>query len=287
MKPHWFTQLLDRKPTDHTCIVDGAEIHYLHWQNPDKPGLLLVHGHAAHAHWWDFIAPALIENYNIVAIDLSGSGDSAHREVYSATTYAKEILACVQDAKLKETTLVGHSFGGSMVRVAAFQNPDSYRGLIIIDSVIPTKRGARTPPPMPRNRTRFYPTIEEGQRRFRLRPPQPCGNDYVIEHIARHSLKQTDKGFQFKLDSAVFAKMPDNEQLPTAAEMIDKLTIPVGFIYGEQSRFFPKEFVEALTQQINPDWLYRIPNAYHHVFLDQPQQFTIVLKELLTKMSQR
>ena len=55
---------------------DGAKIHYQSWGDASKPGLLLVHGNGAHAHWFDFIAPYLTHDYHVVAMTLSGMGDS-------------------------------------------------------------------------------------------------------------------------------------------------------------------------------------------------------------------
>ena len=44
---------------------------------------MLVHGGAAHSRWWDHIGPLLADGRLVVAIDLSGHGDSARRESYS------------------------------------------------------------------------------------------------------------------------------------------------------------------------------------------------------------
>ena len=60
-------------------MVEGARVHYLRWGDKARPGLLLVHGNAAHAYWWSFIAPFLARDYNVAAIDLSGMGDSDWR----------------------------------------------------------------------------------------------------------------------------------------------------------------------------------------------------------------
>ena len=92
-------------------------MHYQRWTgDASKPGLLLVHGHAAHAHWWDFIAPALSVSFDVVAIDMSGAGDSDHRESYSVAGFCDELVAVSNAAGLKNPTLVGHSFGGTVAR---------------------------------------------------------------------------------------------------------------------------------------------------------------------------
>jgi pimeloyl-ACP methyl ester carboxylesterase len=43
----------------HTIEVEGCPIHYIEWGEPTRPGIVLVHGGAAHAEWWSFIAPLL------------------------------------------------------------------------------------------------------------------------------------------------------------------------------------------------------------------------------------
>lgn len=283
MQPDWFQRALKQGPDHHYVDIEGARIHYQCWAstNPTAKGLLFVHGHAAHAHWWDFIAPAFTGHFNVVALDMSGSGDSDHRDIYSATGFAGEIIGVSNAAGLNSPIVVGHSFGGAMTRVAAWQHQEAFSGLVLVDSAIPGHKGSRRAPPMPKLRERFYPSEKEGMRRFRLRPPQPCGNQYVLDHIAATSLRVTDRGYQFKYDSAVFAKMRHAEDFPAATEMIRDLAIPVGMIYGENSRFFPPEVVTELEKVIPPARIRSVPDAHHHVFLDQPLDFVTKLKDLL------
>lgn len=273
------------KPKQHSCQVEGATIAYQHWKNPGKPGLLFVHGHAAHAHWWDFIAPAFISDYDVVAIDNSGSGDSDHREEYSAALFAQEIVSCIQAAGLNSCIVVGHSFGGTMTRIAAHLYPDQLKSIVIIDSALPAKKSSREPIPMPKVRPRFYESLEQGKRRFRLRPPQPCDNKFILDYIAGYSLQETPKGFKFKLDGAVFAKMSLAEEFPAAADMVSGMQIPVGFIYGEKSRFFPPAIADGLGSILDSTLIRAVPNAYHHVFVDQPLAFIEALKDLLPQLS--
>ena len=91
--PDWFWKAIDTKPESGSVDVEGSDINYLYWSEPGNPGLLFVHGHNAHSHWWDFIAPSYKDDYQSVALDMSGMGDSDHREEYSADLYAQEIVA--------------------------------------------------------------------------------------------------------------------------------------------------------------------------------------------------
>ncbi|GIT39274.1 MAG: hypothetical protein Ct9H300mP8_04700 [Gammaproteobacteria bacterium] len=39
-------------------------------------GYVLIHGSNAHLEWWRFVAPFLADQFRVVALDLSGNGDS-------------------------------------------------------------------------------------------------------------------------------------------------------------------------------------------------------------------
>ena len=78
--PQWFLDALATPPEHAETEVDGVPIHYRRWGSTARPGLVLVHGGAAHSGWWDHIAPLLAGEYCVVALDLSGHGDSGRRD---------------------------------------------------------------------------------------------------------------------------------------------------------------------------------------------------------------
>ena len=54
----------------------------IHWSGGGSPagaGLVFVHGGGAHAHWWTHVAASFAGEFRVLAIDLSGHGDSGHR----------------------------------------------------------------------------------------------------------------------------------------------------------------------------------------------------------------
>ncbi len=77
-----------------------------------------MHGGAAHAGWWDTTAPFLAAEHRVIAIDLSGHGDSDRRESYAIATWATEVVA-VAAAESDEAPIVfGHSMGGFVALTA-------------------------------------------------------------------------------------------------------------------------------------------------------------------------
>jgi len=55
---------------------DNLLLHGLDYGGRGRPPLLFLHGGSAHAHWWDFVAPAFTEHFHVMALDQRGHGDS-------------------------------------------------------------------------------------------------------------------------------------------------------------------------------------------------------------------
>src|SRR6478609_9754248 len=91
--PAWFARALAVPFEDGTVEVDGASVHYLAWGDPGRRGLVFVHGGGAHAHWWTHVAATFADELRVVAVDLSGHGDSSHRDRYDIEQWTREVTA--------------------------------------------------------------------------------------------------------------------------------------------------------------------------------------------------
>jgi pimeloyl-ACP methyl ester carboxylesterase len=291
--PGWFLQAIQTPYSDRWIHVDNCTIHYQIWSEDKKdlPGLLLVHGHGANAHWWDFIAPGLMHEYRVAAIDLSGAGDSGHRPGYSTAQFVAEIMSVIEDACFTDKCmLVGHSFGGRMARFAGHRYPKSFSGIVLADSAIslPGRRTIFRIPEQPERPTRFYSSRKEAARRFRLRPPQPCANKFIVDFIAEHSVKEMTGGWCWKLDQRVFSKMADLAAADLdSGEMLKNMQCPVAIIFGDESRFFDRNVRSYLYTLVDEGNAISLTGAHHHLFLDQPLLFISTLRDLLASWCNR
>jgi pimeloyl-ACP methyl ester carboxylesterase len=277
--PDWFWEAIDTKPESGFVDVEGSEINYLYWSEAGNPGLLFVHGHNAHAHWWDFIAPSYKDDYYTVALDLSGMGDSDHRDEYSAEMYAKEIIAVADHCNMgPETILVSHSFGGVMSIKAVAQNPDRFKGLILLDSGVKHPDDVKPPEPERLARAKLYPTSEIAQSRFRLQPPQQCVNQYIVDHIARNSVEYIDEGFGWKFDEEQRTRMKAYADLEDDFKAI---TTKCALIYGAYSESFSARSAGYMKELLPHLEVTELADAQHHLFLDQPLTFMETLSAQL------
>jgi pimeloyl-ACP methyl ester carboxylesterase len=278
--PEWFYRAM-ATPYDESAIeVDGVPIHFLEWGDRVQPGLVLVHGGAAHAHWWTFLAPMFAENWHVVALDLSGHGDSGRRNEYSHEAWACEVMAVADHVSFPgPPVLVGHSLGGMVTIQTASDHGDRLRGAVIVDTPV------RRPDPESEEGARgrafrkpgVYPSLEAALGHFRLIPPQPCDHDFIIDHIARNSLHETEAGWTWKFDPALF-----KHTLVSLRDQLATVKCRVALFRGEHSVTVPSDTAEYMYELMDRNApVVTIPEAHHHLILDQPLAFVAALRTLL------
>ena len=286
--PGWSSRALATAFEDRTVEVGGAPIHYLYWESDgassDKPGLVFVHGNGAHAHWWTFIAPFFLTEYRVAALDLSGAGDSGYRDHYTPEQFAEEVISVATDAGFgNDTIVVGHSFGGFITLKTGLLHNDQLEGIVLVDSAVrpPDFKWERDPRRSPIKPKRYYETFAEAHGRFRLMPPQDCSNQYILDYIGNHSLKETDAGWTWKFDDGMFQKFDFGENMH---KELAQLQCRVGVIYGEDSYLFSQDIADYMFRVLDESVPFvGIPEAQHHLFLDQPLAFVSALRTLLAE----
>ena len=284
--PAWFRWAIARPKQSRRVVVQGCPIHYLFW--PAEPatgndrGLLFVHGGGAHANWWTFIAPYFTRYFRVAAIDLSGMGDSGRRETYSSEIRAAEMRAVIADAALgARPFVIGHSFGGFMTMKLASQFGEELGGAVIVDSPIrsPEEEVARPLSPPNWGNKKVYPSFEAALARFRLMPAQTCENEFIVEFIARHSLMRVADGWTWKFDGAAIGARRFGEPF---REYLQAVRSRASLMFGERSALVSRKTASYMSQLMGPSApIVEVPEAQHHVMLDQPLAFVAALRMLL------
>ena len=266
----WFAGELAKEPERSTFISEGSHIELLTWGDVGAPGILLLHGMGAHADWWRFIAPALAHGHRVAAISWPGMGGSAWRESYTLPQLARDVMNTVEIAGLgkgpRRAILIGHSFGGLPLLQAICDFPDRIAGGIMIDSFIP-----QTPRPSEwaagRDAMPVYPTIEAALARYRFAPVQSAAHLDIVDFIARESLQPVEGGWTWRFDPNLWAKLDRTN----ANALLNEATRPIALLFGERSALVMAEMVEEMRVQLAIcPIVAAIPDAAHHVMVDQP-----------------
>ena len=272
--PGWFLRALAATPEHRDVDVEGARVHYRAWGEPGRPGLVLIHGGAAHSGWWDHVAP-LLGSHRVVAPDLSGHGDSGRREVYDMHQWAREIVAVADAEDLDRPVVVGHSMGGWVAVTVGVEHGDAVSAVAYIDSPLNDQPPEESRLAERRRPRRVYPDLEEAVGRFRTLPPQDVVLPYVGRHVARESLRQVEGGWTWKFDPTFFGRRL------LLRDLLPQLTAPVALFRCEHGLVNPDMAAEMarLTPQHLP--VVDLPDAGHHPMLDQPLALVTGLRTLL------
>jgi pimeloyl-ACP methyl ester carboxylesterase len=284
--PAWFaTAVADRAEAGAT-VVDGCPVAHLRWGQPGAPGLVLLHGGAAHARWWDHLGPLLAAGgrHDVLAVDLSGHGDSGWRERYSLEGWAAEVLAVVDAVGMAaRPVVIGHSMGGFVAIDAAAGHGDELGGAIVVDSPVrrpdPESQEARGGRLFRRPKT--YPELDEALRHFVLVPPQPPPPRYVHDHVARHSLHEVAGGWTWKFDPALWAKRPARRDADYA-DKLSRVRCRLAVVHGQRSGIVDASVTDYMAERLGRRAPFvEIPEAHHHLILDQPLAFVAAVRALL------
>jgi pimeloyl-ACP methyl ester carboxylesterase len=277
--PEWFTEALGADAETGVVDVAGTPISFRAYGRRADSGIVLVHGGGAHARWWDHIAPLLAAGRRVVAIDLSGHGDSGRRDEYTLDDWAREVLAVAEAGGIGgPPVVIGHSMGGLVALRVAGLYGSRIEGIVVIDSpvrdITPEQRAAR-------DQRAFgplvvYPTREAAVARFHPIPDQPA-LPYVLAHVAETSIRPAEGGgWRWKFDPHIFRRP---EFTP---ELLTRLECRVALFAAEHGIVSPRtsELMYDRLGQRAP--LIQIPAAGHHVMLDYPIALVTGLRTLLS-----
>ncbi len=129
------------------------------------------------------------------------------------------------------------------------------------------------------SKPKVYPSSEIARSRFRLQPPQPCENEYIVNYIAHHSVERIDEGWVWKFDEELSSRIRGGKG--SMEEDFRNLGCKIALIYGEQSESFSKSSADHMQSLREDLTVVPIADAQHHLFLDQPLAFIDALKSLL------
>jgi pimeloyl-ACP methyl ester carboxylesterase len=287
--PDWFTAALADAPERRDVVVQGAPIETLVWGRRGDPGLLLLHGNSAHADWYAFIGPLLKVGRRVVAMSFSGMGGSGWRTQYSVAQWADEALAVAEATGLFDApvapVVAAHSFGGFVLMHLAAGHGDRLQRAVIVDTPMrpPARAEARRSRPELLRSAKVYASEADALQRFRLLPPQGCAHPYIADLIARRGLKQTVgadgwPGWVWRFDPFLFRHFTFGRPL---AEL-RAARCPVTLVRGGRSRLATPEMMAGALERAPAGTVLReVPDADHHVMVDQPLAFADLLADLV------
>lgn len=279
-RPPWFLAALADRGEDCGLEVRGARLAYRVWGARGAPVVVLVHGGAAHAGWWDHLAPLLADGYRVAALDLTGHGSSDARARYDFWAWAEEIDAVgAAESRGDRFFVAGHSMGSVAALAAAYVHARHLAGTILIDPpdwlVAEGGLDARRTVLSPRRPSASRDLVVA---RFQARPLDRARVSYVERHVAERSVHLAAGGWTWRFDPAV----TEHETFP--AELWGRDIGRVALVRAERGLMSAEQAAE-LSERLGGVAHLVIPDSGHHVMLDRPLALANCLRDVLAGWS--
>lgn len=262
----------------------GVELNCLDYGGERRPPLLFVHGGSAHAHWWDFTAPAFSADYHALALDQRGHGDSQWpaQWAYGTRHYVADLEAVIGGWSFGAPVLIGHSMGAHNTLLYAALNSRTLRALVVIDCAPDYPQQAvdflRS---MAERPVRSFHSLEEACAGFRLLPRGTRAAPEILRHLARLSFRSDGRGgWTHKMDRRTMIREPVN-----VWELLARIACPTLIIKAAHSLTLGGGVAQRMVSLLPDARMVEVEDSHHHVMLDNPRAFIAALKDFLESLS--
>lgn len=266
-----------------TCTVSGNSIAYLH-SGSGEP-VLLVHGITTYSFIWKNIIPSLAADYEVLAVDLLGCGDSDKplNVSYAIKDHAERMKEFITNLGIRKFHFVGHGLGGSIGQIFAVRYPELLYDLTMINTVAydhwPVQPIMAMRTPVVRQLLiaamdigAFALIVKRGVYHKERVTPE------LIDLFMKPMLKPAGrKAFLH------YAKSLNNQDLIEIEKKLCELAMPVLIIRGDADHCLSAAISEKLCREIPGSLLIRIPTGGHFIQEDEPEQLVLEIKSFFKR----
>lgn len=257
--------MINNKISSKQIIINNLLVNYYYFLSSKKiphKTLVFLHGWGVDSQLWLKIAPTLMKkNYSLYFVDLPGFGRSqTPPDSYNLDHYKDVVIKLIESLGLKNVTIVGHSFGGSIAIKLALNNAHDLSKLVLVNAA-----GVREPSILKSFKTimakiirpLFSPSFMQP---IRARFYQLIGSEYL----------------NIPSMSKVFTQVISENLMPFLSE----INIPTLIISGDNDKVTPVSHAKEMNKKIKGSRL-AIFSGGHFSFLDQPDEFVKVLTKFI------
>ena len=238
-----------------------------------KP-VIFLHGAGAGAVTWYPSITAISRNFQVIAPDIVGYGESDKPDApYDRPYFSMWLKEFLQGLRISKAHIVGLSQGGAIGLQFAIENAEMVDKLVVVDS---GGLGAKVSfwPLLGTIWMNSFPSSMANRFNSRYILHQPINRDqnHSSYSIAVLKYKGGKNAFKQGRGSAV-SKIPE--------ALLKQISNETLIIWGKDDKLFPVEYGEAAAKIIPNAKLHVIEDAGHLPLMDQPEIFNTILDDFL------
>ncbi len=243
--------------------------------------VLFVHGWCIDKTYWKAQMDFFEKRYKVVALDLSGHGESGkQRSSWTIEEYANDVIAVINALQLDKVILVGHSMGGEIILQVTGKIPGKIIGFIGIDNFKDIVTGFT--PEQKKGIDDFFASLRSGYdtmatifSRSVLFPPDYADTASVNRVIS--DIRHTDTAISIAtLESLMTYSTKD-------ADLLQRLQLPVHLVVSDYTPV--KE--DVVKKYCNKGlYVYTVKGTGHYPMIEKPGEFNYQLQLALNDIGE-
>jgi len=216
--------------------------------------------------WRDVATSLRASGHRVIAATLSGLGERSHllSKDIDLETHIADVIGYFQYRDLKEVTLVGHSYGGTVVTAVAERVPERIRLLVYLDASVPRDGQSNNDVIGPTMAAQLQAAAELKGQGWRVPPAA-----YVVERLKDHSLRSW---VEARLTPHPLLSFDGRVQLRSR----EAAALPRAFIRTTQSDLYQG----LLDRARKAGWFCHEIGGGHYAMLTEPEAVASALREL-------
>ena len=259
-----------------TTEIDGFKIRY--HRSGRGPPLVALHGIGANLYCWRWILPKLGLNFEVVAPDLPGFGQSSKpkRATYGLDEQTQRLARFLDRIGVGPCYIVGNSMGGNIALWFAFRYPERVKGVAVI---APATSPRLVPPGL-----RHWSWMASPVARLLNRSMMDWAHARTVskrELVDAARIEETFLTYGRNPEAVrSFILATETIRDPRLFSALEKIVTPVLILWGSRDRLVSRGIIDALEAALPKAESEVHIGGGHHLQEDEPELTSFFLSKL-------
>jgi pimeloyl-ACP methyl ester carboxylesterase len=245
----------------------------------DGQPLIVLHGLFGSLDNWYSLSKAFAKTFKVVAVDLRNHGKSPHSIIFNYQVMAEDVLELLDELKLTEASLLGHSMGGKVAMQFASAYSSRMHSLVVVD-IAPRRYEAS-------HSEIIHAMLSLDLSSYRTRKEVDAAlaksiKDQSVRQLLLKNVGRDNSGiFFWKFGLEEIAKNYD--EVNREITFLSKVEKPTLFIRGGKSNYITDDDISEIKKLFSRVEIATILNSGHWVHADAPDEFSSVVLDFLRR----
>ncbi|MEZ4904569.1 MAG: alpha/beta fold hydrolase [Spirosomataceae bacterium] len=240
--------------------------------------MVILHGLFGSSDNWLTISKTIADlGFSVYLVDQRNHGRSPHLDTHTYPELADDLHEFLQQQRIDNPILVGHSMGGKTVMQYAMQYPDGFSALVVVD-IAPKSYPVHHTDILKGLKAVPLATLKSRQEADTIlsRYEPSLG---VRQFLLKNLYRSDEGGFAWRLNLPVLDR--DIEIIGDDLQHTQVIAKPTLFIRGGESRYVKDSDIPAILSLFPHAQIDTIEGASHWVQAEQPEAFVDSLTRFL------